>query len=127
MPRGRPRKNPVKIEPKKEQKKAEPEAPAVQEQTKRGRKPSPKEYPVCEFCGEEIRDGNPREIKFNQLAGTGEYRFRAVNTKPKLCANCWNRTVRAFDNWLLKNGIPEKFVDGRGHRTEAVIDETSGE
>lgn len=121
MPRGRPRKNPatplplidadIEIEESVETVEATETIP-----TKKDRKTTSKEYPICAFCKREIRNENPREIKFNQLAGTGEYMFRAINTKPGLCGDCWKRTVRALDNWLIKNGIPEKFTNGRGHR-----------
>lgn len=131
MPRGRPRKNldtPItekkSIEKSIDKKSAkivtetENKPEITDTGTKRGRKAAPKEYPICEFCGKEIKDGNPWQIRFNQLVGTGEYRFRAINTKPNLCRDCYLRTVRALDNWLLKNGIPEKFTDGRGFRVE---------
>lgn len=129
MPRGRPRKNPdnpitekksigkktTKFEAENQPEVADSGSEVV---SKRGRKPAEKIYPVCEFCGKPIVNGNPWQIKFNQLVGTGEYHFRAINTKPNLCRECYLRTVRALDNWLLKNGIPEKFTDGRGFRLE---------
>lgn len=129
MPRGRPRKNPdasvtekksigkktTKFEAENQPKVADSGSEVV---SKRGRKPAEKTYLVCEFCGKPIVNGNPWQIRFNQLVGTGEYRFRAINTKPNLCNECYLRTVRALDNWLLKNGIPEKFTDGRGFRLE---------
>lgn len=136
MPRGRPRKNPVvevgaksnttKVIGKKSDDVVSVNQPEITDTgTKRGRKAAPKEYPVCEFCGKEIKNGNPWQIRFNQLVGTGEYRFRAINTKPNLCKECYLRTVRALDNWLLKNGIPEKFTEGRGFRIEDITDNTA--
>lgn len=84
---------------------------------KRGRKPALTQLPKCDACGADI-EGNPRTVKFNQLLGTGEYRFKAMNLQPQLCGKCWNKMLKVVDEGLLQIGIKEKWQDGNGWREE---------
>lgn len=116
MPRGRPRKKvtePFKLVDEQNN------APKCQNDTlendndtledKKGRKPSPKKYPVCTRCGKDIVNTNPFRVNLAYLTSVASYHRNVAEDVPTLCKECAKGLSDAVDKYLISGGAKKKF------------------
>lgn len=129
MPRGRPKKNkaePFKLvdapkcqndtlddtndtlEDKLENKKSSNNIETT-EQTEKGRKPSPKKYPICTRCGKDIVSTNPFRVNLAYLTSVASYHREVKEDVPILCNECAKGLSDAVDKYLISGGAKRKF------------------
>ena len=132
MPRGRPRKNPL-LSPVTDTS-STPTNPTNNENEEstlstreestlstnlstRGRKPSPKSYPICTRCGKEI-ETTPFRINLSYLTSVASYYREVKDDVPSLCNECAKGLSKAVDDYLLNGGAKRKF-EGVGKADKA--------
>lgn len=127
MPRGRPKKNktePFKLvdeltdEPKVQnetlddtlENNTEPtETTKLNVETAKGRKPSPKKYPICTRCGKDIVSTNPFRVNLAYLTSVASYHREVENDVPTLCNECAKGLSDVVDKYLINGGAKKKF------------------
>ncbi len=79
------------------------------EQTEKGRKSSPKKYPVCTRCGKDIVSTNPFRVNLAYLTSVASYHRNIAEDVPTLCNECAKGLSDAVDKYLLSGGAKKKF------------------
>lgn len=81
----------------------------AKEQTEKGRKPSPKKYPLCTRCGKPITTTNPFRVNLAYLTSVASYHRNVAEDVPILCNECAKGLSDAVDKYLISGGAKKKF------------------
>lgn len=79
------------------------------EQTEKGRKPSPKKYPICTRCGKDIVSTTPFRVNLAYLTSVASYHRNVAEDVPTLCNECAKGLSDAVDRYLISGGAKSKF------------------
>lgn len=79
------------------------------ERTEKGRKPSPKKYPVCTRCGKDIVNTNPFRVNLAYFTSVAAYHRNVAEDVPTLCNECAKGLSDAVDKYLISGGAKKKF------------------
>lgn len=79
------------------------------EQIEKGRKPSPKKYPICTRCGKDIVSTNPFRVNLAYLTSVASYHRNVAEDVPTLCNDCAKGLSDAVDKYLISGGAKKKF------------------